>query len=192
MNVISLLPVGQVEEDILSSLEDGLGRAFGREVLRLRTAPEPVFAFDARRGQYSSSLILNEIAVTSPAVGGVVLAVTAVDLFIPMLSFVFGQAQVGGTTALMSVARLRQEFYSLPQDDVLLRTRALKECVHEVGHAFGLVHCPNVGCPMSLSHGIRQVDQKSTEFCGSCAARLAELMNAGTDATLTSRRSLAG
>jgi archaemetzincin len=181
-----------VEEDILGSLENGIGRAFGREILRLRVAPDPVFAFDARRGQYSSTLILNEIIAESPGGGGMLLAVTGVDLFIPMLSFVFGQAQVGGMAALMSVARLRQEFYGLPPDDSLLRKRALKECVHELGHAFGLVHCADVGCPMSLSHGIHQVDLKNTEFCESCVVRLAELMNTGTNATLTSRRSLAG
>jgi archaemetzincin len=91
-----------------------------------------------------------------------------------MLSFVFGQAQVGGAAALVSVARLRQEFYGIPANDRLTIARAIKECVHETGHTFGLTHCPDTGCPMSLSNTIRQVDDKGDELCGNCSIRLEE------------------
>ena len=103
-----------------------------------------------------------------------VLAVTGVDLFIPMLSFVFGQAQFGGSAALISLARLQQEFYGIPPNPGLTTTRAVKECIHEVGHTFGLIHCPDPGCPMSLSNNMRQVDVKSDEFCSNCSIILEE------------------
>ena len=89
------------------------------------------------------------------------LAVTERDLFIPVLTFVFGQAQLGGRVGVVSLARLRQEFYGLPPDrDVLLDAR-VKEALHETGHLFGLVHCADRDCAMSLSTGIRQIDLKT-------------------------------
>ena len=83
------------------------------------------------------------------------LGITEHDLFIPMLSFVFGQAQLGGKAALVSFARLRQEFYGIDPADAVFTERARKEMLHELGHTFGLTHCPDRGCPMSLSTGNR-------------------------------------
>jgi archaemetzincin len=91
-----------------------------------------------------------------------------------MLSFVFGHAQLGGRVAVVSLARLRQEFYGLPPDPGLLRERAAKEALHEVGHAFGLVHCVDSECAMSLSTGIEQVDAKQAAYCDTCRALLRE------------------
>jgi archaemetzincin len=101
-----------------------------------------------------------------------VLGISERDLFIPMLTFVFGQAQMDGQYALVSTARLRQEFYGLPGMDPLLDQRLIKEACHELGHAFGLAHCGNAACPMSLSTTIRHVDSKSTEYCDGCAAHV--------------------
>ena len=96
-----------------------------------------------------------------------------------MLSFLFGQAQLDGAAAIVSIARLRQEFYGLPGDEGLLLARARKEALHELGHTFGLVHCPDPLCAMSLSTSLPQVDAKRDEYCESCArqagSRLAAL-----------------
>jgi archaemetzincin len=87
-----------------------------------------------------------------------------------MLSFVFGQAQVGGHAALVSLARLRQEFYRLPEDVELLAERIQKEVLHELGHTLSLIHCQDPSCVMSLATGVRQVDQKAIQYCDSCRA----------------------
>ncbi len=100
------------------------------------------------------------------------LGVTEQDLFIPMLTFLYGQAQLGGRAAIVSLARLRQEFYGLATDDPLLRLRASKEALHEVGHTFGLVHCRDERCVMAASTGIERVDSKRGEFCRPCAILL--------------------
>jgi archaemetzincin len=192
MKAISLLPFGLVEDGVLRSLEEGLGRAFGREVLRLDSLPEPAFAFDRRRRQFSSVRILEDVASREHDDEEVILAVTEVDIFIPMLSFVFGQAQVRGAAAVMSTARLRQEFYGLPYDGGLLYVRAVKEAIHEIGHAVGLVHCADESCPMSLSYSIRQVDRKSGDFCGGCALLLRDLLAPGNSTGRTVRQSSAG
>jgi archaemetzincin len=94
------------------------------------------------------------------------------DLYLPMLSFVFGHAQLEGPVALVSLARLRQEFYGLRPDPDRLRQRAETEVAHELGHTFGLRHCEDSRCCMSLSTSIEEVDGKQPGFCRSCRVRL--------------------
>ena len=94
------------------------------------------------------------------------------DLAIPVLTFLFGQAQLDGPVALLSLCRLRQEFYGLPADEALLRERAAKETLHELGHTFGLTHCSDMRCSMSLSTDIALVDAKGGRYCPRCGAHL--------------------
>jgi len=96
--------------------------------------------------------------------------VTEVDLFIPILTFVFGEAQLGDTGALVSTHRLRPEFYGMPNDPELLRVRLLKEALHELGHTLGLQHCPDYLCVMSASHSVERIDLKRAGFCKACTA----------------------
>lgn len=172
MRRILVRPVGGVETATLRDIEASVAQQFG-QAARLDAVAEPAEAFDERRRQWSSVAMLKRAKETAPDGDDKVLAVTERDLFIPMLTFVFGQAQMDGRFALVSLARLRQDFYGLPASPELLRRRARKECFHELGHAFGLAHCPDAGCPMSLSTGISQVDAKAEHFCASCASALA-------------------
>ena len=103
-----------------------------------------------------------------------VLGLTGHDLHLPMLSFVFGQAQLAGPGAVVSIARLRQEFHGLPPDPGLLVARLERELAHELGHTWGLVHCADPRCCMSLSTTIEQVDAKLPEFCRACRGRWRE------------------
>ena len=97
-----------------------------------------------------------------------VLAVTDCDLFVPVLTFVFGEAQLDGNCALVSTARLREEHYGMPPREDLLRERLVKEAVHELGHTFGLRHCPDWRCVMTSSHAVERLDIKGAEFCRAC------------------------
>jgi archaemetzincin len=135
--------------------------------------PAVDFALDPVRGQYASIPILEMLLRVCPADALKLLAVTARDLFIPVLTFVFGHAQLGGSVAVVSLARLRQEFYSLPADPGVFLDRAAKEALHETGHMFRLVHCSIPACAMSLSTGVRQIDRKNASFCEPCRQRLA-------------------
>ncbi len=172
--IVYVAPVGQVEAVVLAAVERSIGETLGFEMRRLRPLPEPAYAWDARRRQYLGSRVLRELDARRPTDAGRLLAVTELDLFIPMLTFIFGQAQLGGRLALVSLARLRQEFYGLPPDGELLRERALKESLHELGHTFGLLHCGEAACNMSLATGIRQLDAKGGGYCAGCAALLNE------------------
>jgi archaemetzincin len=97
-----------------------------------------------------------------------VLGIAAVDLYIPILTFVFGEAQMGGPCAVLSTHRLRQEFYGLPSDPELFRQRVIKEAVHEVGHTLNLTHCDDYRCAMASSHAVEWIDLKDTVLCGTC------------------------
>jgi archaemetzincin len=155
----------------LERIAGDLAAEFDGGVRILDPLPEPASAFDAARRQYSSTVFLSELAQSSGPADRV-LGVTERDLFIPMLSFVFGQAQLGGRIAVVSLARLRQEFYGLPPSPAVFALRARKEALHELGHTFGLIHCADRRCPMSLSTGIAQVDAKGDRYCTACAAQL--------------------
>jgi archaemetzincin len=104
-----------------------------------------------------------------------VLGVTEHDLYIPILTFVFGEAQLEARGALVSLHRLRQEFYGLPADSQLLAQRLLKESIHELGHTLGLRHCADYQCAMSPAHAVERIDVKLAEFCAACAGAAAAL-----------------
>lgn len=174
MSFIYLAPGEGVEDTVLDVMESCLSSTFGLPARRSGPLPEPGSAYDPQRRQYSSTHMLRMLAKNVPSDAGRLLGITERDIYIPMLSFIFGQAQLGGSVALISLARLRQEFYHLPSDPGLLLERACKEAMHELGHTFGLTHCLDPRCTMSLSTSLQQVDAKSRMFCRSCTVLLEE------------------
>src|SRR5215470_4409371 len=141
MKRLQLLAVGELEGRVLEALAVQLAHHFATPCQVLGTTLDPQFAFHSERGQYHSSEILACVQHHVNSSTWRLLAVTDVDLYIPILTFVFGEAQMGGLCALISTHRLRQEFYGLPPDLDLLHTRMLKEAVHELGHTLELTHC---------------------------------------------------
>jgi archaemetzincin len=140
-----------------------------------RIRPEPFdlsFALDAVRGQYHSTAILQRLDRGGEP-GVRILGVTSSDLYVPVLTFVFGEAQLDGSCAVVSTARLREEFYGLPPRPDLLMDRLIKEAAHELGHTFGLRHCPDWRCVMTSSHAVERLDIKTADFCETCRKPLA-------------------
>jgi len=171
MNAIRLLPVGEIDGRLLDSLGQALSREFSAQITISEIHLDPEFSFNGQRQQYYSTEILARMhSMHSPA-DWRFLGVASVDLFIPILTFVFGEAQLNNPCALVSTFRLRQEFYGLPRDDALLEERLIKEGVHELGHTVGLVHCADYSCVMSSSHGVEWIDLKGTAFCRNCRSR---------------------
>jgi len=151
----------------LAALGQALFHSFHLPVRVRAEAVDAVSAWDATRDQYYSSEILRLLQPFA-AHGARVLGVTELDLFVPVLTFVFGEAQLEGPCALVSYHRLREEFYGLPAQESLLEERLVKEAVHELGHTYGLRHCLNWECVMASSHAVEVLDVKSAEFCGGC------------------------
>lgn len=147
-------------------------RVFQRPTKRGHCKIDVKEAFDTNRGQYNSSLILRQLIAHPPGDAEKVLAVVEVDLFIPILTFVFGEAQVGGIGAVVSLHRLRNGFYGLPEDADLTTERLIKEAVHEIGHTFGLIHCRMPNCVMNSSTYVENIDLKPAEPCPLCQETL--------------------
>ncbi len=146
-----------------------LGREYATAIVRLRLADRPAHTFDAARRQHSSRLMLAWLSERAAGTDRL-LGVTDVDLFIPVLTFVFGEAQLGGRAAIVSLARLTEA-----ADPARLVARLCKEAVHEMGHTYGLVHCVSPACVMSRSAGLPAVDLKSDRLCADCQIRYREL-----------------
>lgn len=165
-------PGGNITLEILDDLAAELARIF-HVSCHVRDGRFPAnFAFDSARGQYHSTSILQHIDTLAPDSDGIMLGVTSLDLYIPVLTFVFGEAQLSGRCALVSTCRLHDEFYGLPPNILLLQTRLKKEAVHELGHTLGLKHCFDWPCVMTSSHNIERIDLKDSEFCPACLNRL--------------------
>jgi archaemetzincin len=124
---------------------------------------------DPARSQYHATAILDRLRSLVPVNGRRLLGVAAVDLFVPIFTFVFGEAEVDGRCALASTYRLEEERYGLPANEARLLERLTKEAVHELGHTFGLRHCDDWQCVMASSHSVELVDVKQATFCAECA-----------------------
>lgn len=132
----------------------------------------PAETLDTRRGQASSTKILRWILERAPAGAEKVLGLTDADLVIPVLTFVFGEAQLGGVAAVVSTARLGARYDGGAGPPGPAGGAVHEECPHEVGHTFGLVHCPDPVCVMARSNALPDVDRKRAGFCRGCRQRL--------------------
>jgi len=178
MKRLQLLTVGELDGIVMEGLAVELANHFGLPCEVLQESIDPQFSFHGERRQYHSSQILAQMQKFIGPNCWRLLAVTGNDLYIPILTFVFGEAQMGGQSAIVSYYRLRQEFYGLPHDPDLLRQRLLKESVHELGHTLELTHCDDYRCAMSASHSVELIDLKENAFCESCANQVLELTQA--------------
>jgi archaemetzincin len=169
--VIQLLGIG-VTADLLASLAVQVGPIVRTPCQVRSESLDVAFARDPARKQYNSTAILQAMQrLVEP--GARLLAVTSLDLYVPVLTFVFGEAQLSGACAVVSLHRLREEFYGLPSRDELMRERLVKEAVHELGHTFGLRHCDDWRCVMTSSHGVERLDVKGAGFCTLCSRAVA-------------------
>lgn len=170
MILLGLNPMDGADDELLARMGLALEDCYPVKVARQPRIELAASEYDEKRKQHNAPLVLKKILEAGGSTAAKLVGVTAADLFIPMLSFVYGQAQLGGRAAVVSVARLRQEFYGLPGNRALLLARARKEAVHETGHLFGLAHCGNQTCAMSLSTSVRQIDWKNDALCAACRA----------------------
>jgi archaemetzincin len=177
MNPIQLLQIGNAGSELVAALRYPIANIFRQPVIRTRANPDLEPFYDSARGQYNSTSILLHLKSKYPAEAPLLpqrgpktktLAVISADLFIPVLTYVFGEAELHGTVAIVSYFRLRNELYGLPANDALFRERFLKESLHELGHLYGLVHCFDQQCAMHASTYVEDIDLKGDSFCDRC------------------------
>ncbi len=168
MSYIYIVPIELENHFYLEKLESFIFKTYHLKTRRREFKINLKEAFDSNRGQYNSSLILRQLIMKPPWDAEKILAVLDVDLYIPILTFVFGEAQLKGIGAVVSTRRLNNRFYGLPEDAEVMTDRLLKEAVHELGHTFGLIHCPQPKCVMNSSTYVENIDLKPAELCPLC------------------------
>jgi archaemetzincin len=167
---ITLKPLGNIADEIMEELKNSIGVIFHCPVEIKAGFSDLSQAYNFERKQYFSSKLLASLKKAEREER--VVGIADVDLYVPRLNFVFGEADVGLGTAVVSLCRLRQQYYGLAPDEALFLERATKEIVHELGHTFGLGHCPNNKCVMHFSNSLADTDLKETHFCSKCQPKI--------------------
>jgi len=173
---LTVLRIGNVDTEAVQHVLHGLSQAFPKVECTLSedVMPIPKETYNQARRQYHSTRILAKMIEYVEKLGfSNVLGVTAIDLYVPSLNFVFGEAQCPGKVAIISLFRLNPEFYGQSANKQLFYERAVKEAVHEVGHMLGLGHCENSSCVMFFSNSILDTDRKNSTFCEKCSTFVA-------------------
>lgn len=170
---IRIVPLLPVSNELVSSLVHPLRSIFQTEVSidsPLNNVVNSVY--DDSRLQYNSTDLIRELLKRFPYSPSKVVGITSVDLFVPILTYVFGEAQLDGTAAVVSTYRLDNAVYGLEPDPILYFERSLTETVHELGHTYGLYHCKNRECAMHSSTAVEDIDQKTAMLCEECKKQI--------------------
>ena len=167
MQKISLLPIGEIEKPVLEFLAGEMKKRFVPEIEQSPAIEVPQSAFNPSRNKYHSTMILEELKKLTGDFEKL-LGIIDADLYVPRFNFVLGESILYGRAAIISLIRLREEFYGLKRNQELFYDRALKEAIHELGHTYGVSHCENPYCVMTFSNSIDDTDNKGSDFCDTC------------------------
>jgi archaemetzincin len=168
MENILIIPFGEINPNILDHIARSLRRKFKCKATLNTSIPVPQEAYNTQREQYHTIKLLTVLASLKSNKHTTLLGVIDKDLFMPKLNFVFGYADPLLDIAIISLTRLRQEFYGLPPEIDLFLLRAEKEAIHEFCHLIGLGHCMNSKCIMYFSNSLRETDEKENRLCTAC------------------------
>lgn len=165
---ITLISFGYFEEGFLRTIAAAVEHEFLAAVTIREGRLDLSEFYDPVRRQYNGTKLLREIDSQYSGESLKILGLFSVDLFIPILTYIFGQAYLNGRTGIASLYRFKNERYGMKTDDVFLLERFKKEVIHELGHTFGLIHCHIPTCVMLSSTYVEDIDQKSANLCLKC------------------------
>ena len=169
---ITLVSVGYIEEVYLRSVIDTAGKEFSLPVVVREGFIDISEFFDPTRRQYNGTKLLKEIDILFGSDNTKTIGLFSIDLFIPILTYIFGQAYLNGRTGIASYFRLSNDRYGMTGNGNLVMERFQKEVIHELGHTFGLVHCHVPDCVMRSSTYVEDIDQKKMHLCSHCRSAL--------------------
>jgi len=172
MPCIHLLQIGDVPLQLSAPITQGIQNSMGMPIQHHISKTLPTQTYDATRGQYHATRLLEFVESYTLPSQDLILGLTHVDLFIPILTFVFGEARLNKPSAILSLCRLTPQFYGLPQNDALTIQRTITEAVHELGHTLGLLHCNQYDCAMHASRTADDIDLKTHHYCPRCTQHL--------------------
>ena len=165
---VIICPVGSVDEDIIEHIAKCISIRCGLTCRISKKIENPRYAYNDTRCQYNSKLILKRLLQQNLRGTLRLIGVTPVDLYVPILKYVFGLAQIEGKCSIISLHRLYPRFYDQPSNPDLLLARVEKTVLHELGHTFGITHCRDRRCVMYSSVRIEDTDAQQPDFCPTC------------------------
>lgn len=165
---ITLISFGVFRKDILEVIAAEVKHQFLLPVTFREGHLDLSEFYDPARRQYNGNLLLKRLDAVFSSYNTKTMGLFSVDLFIPILTYIFGQAALSGLTGIASLYRLSNERYGMDPDDALLLERFTKEVIHELGHTFGLRHCTLPDCVMHASTYVEDIDQKRQNLCVKC------------------------
>lgn len=171
---LGLVALGPVDPEIVRRLRTAVAKILALPVRVLRPRPLPEQTYHIVRGQYHSTQILEQLLADNNSGAFRILGITAVDLYIPILTFVFGEAQLNGQAAVISLFRPRGDADGEVVPLAVVLNRLIKLSIHELGHTFGLGHCREEGCLMGFAANLEKLDQKNLTICQYCQVLLAD------------------
>jgi archaemetzincin len=169
---ITLLTFGFFDKNLLKEVAEAVALGFRCEVVCKEARIDLGEYFNAGRRQYNGDRLLSVVGTLHLPDSMKTIGLFSVDLYIPILTYIFGQAHLGGEAGVASMFRLGNELYGLAPELLLQNERFIKEVIHELGHTFGLLHCYDVSCVMRSSAYVEDIDQKEKYFCANCYAAL--------------------
>ena len=169
---ITLISFGYFEKGLLEIIVDDVQREFSVPVKTREGYLDLSEYYDPARKQYNGNELLKEIETQFATETSKTLGIFNVDLYIPILTYIFGQAFLNGRSGIASIYRLSNERYGIKKDQTTFVDRIRKEVIHELGHTFGLFHCSNPTCVMRSSTYVEDIDQKEHSLCHKCKAEL--------------------
>jgi archaemetzincin len=168
--IIAIVPVGEVEEMVPKVVAANISSHLGLDACVTPRRTHPAYALDPRKLQYDAGLILETLCESMPDGYDKVVGVLDVDLFIPIFSYVYGEARQGGTCAVVSTFRLHENQSGGQVPAALILERIAKVAMHELGHLFNLTHCRDPRCLMHFSGDLEMLDRIQPAFCRYCRA----------------------
>ena len=170
---ILVSPIGHKNHELADGICEEISRVFKSSTRVSPILSDISFAYHSERDQYYSTVILDRISSSAPEEAQKVLAITEKDLFIPILTHVYGEAQLGGKACIVSTHRLGEGLLGMGRPDEF-RRRVIKEAIHELGHTFKLRHCREQTCIMHYCRTVEDVDRKSLQLCRYCRVLLGD------------------
>lgn len=165
---IALISFGQFDQSFLEQIAESVTNEYLFPV-KIRDGHIDLSEFyDATRGQYNGNKLLKAVDQMFSGEYYKTFGLFNVDLYIPILTYIFGQAFLNGATGIASLYRFNNERYGIRMDEDIIFDRFRKTVIHELGHTFGLVHCYIPDCVMRSSTYVEDVDQKSRHLCTKC------------------------
>jgi archaemetzincin len=168
LQYITLIPFGYFDAVFLREIAEAVKKELLHDVNIKEGHLDLSEFYDPTRRQYNGVKLIHEVESAFSSDSSKTIGLFNVDLFIPILTYIFGQAFLNGRTGIASDYRLSNERYGIKTDDKLVLERFIKEVIHELGHTFGLIHCHISTCVMRSSTYVEDIDQKSTHLCLNC------------------------